>query len=137
MENLNAFLMENADKPIREKEVFVSDRFKDSEGKPILFTIKLLSNDEINDIQKLATVEGKKGKRSIDMVRYKNGIVISALVNPPLNSSKLQDSYGVIGELDLLNKMLVGSEVNRLFAAIVKFNDLDADFDEKVDEAKN
>lgn len=135
-DSLNFFLMENADKPIREKEVVVSNRFKGEDGKAIPFVIRLLSNADLNDAQRKSSVT-VKGKMSVDAALYKDLIVCKALVNPPLKNAKLQDSYGAMGELDLLNKMLVGSEVNKLFKHIANFNELDESFDDRVDEAKN
>ena len=49
----------------------------------------------------------------------------------------MQDSYGVMDEEDLIDKMFTGAEFTRISTEINDFNSLDEDINEKIEEAKN
>ena len=128
--SLSSFLKENVKEGQRKKEVIVSDRFSE----PI--TIKLLSPKEIARCQD-AAVSIKAKKPFFDTRAYNMELVKISIIEPDLKSAELQDSYGVMDEEDLIDKMFTGAEFTRISTEINDFNSLDEDINEKIEEAKN
>lgn len=117
--DLYAFL--NPVQQTEEKDVVVSDRFKDRDGKVVPFRIKALSQGEIEDItlrsRKVKIVKGQQIE-SVDPVEMTNRIAVAATVNPPFASKELCDNYGVLDPLMVPGKMLRPGEFNRLIDEI-------------------
>ncbi|MEG0416395.1 MAG: hypothetical protein RR565_09680 [Erysipelothrix sp.] len=132
--NLEAFLV-----PVLEetKEVNVSKRFVDEEGKQVLFKIRSLTAEEAMAIQRKNTKTAKTGIQSLDFMEYQNAIVAESVVEPDLKNDKLQKHYGVMGEKNLLLKMLTMAEFTNLRTAVFEMSDLDLDINETTDEVKN
>ncbi len=117
--DLYAFL--NPVQQTEEKDVVISDRFKDRDGKVVPFRIKALSQGEIEDItrrsRKVKIVKGQQIE-SVDPVEMTNRIAVAATVNPPFASKELCDNYGVLDPLMVPGKMLRPGEFNRLIDEI-------------------
>lgn len=117
--DLYAFL--NPVQQTEEKDVVISDRFKDRDGKVVPFRIKALSQGEIEDItrrsRKVKIVKGQQIE-SVDPVEVTNRIAVAATVNPPFASKELCDNYGVLDPLMVPGKMLRPGEFNRLIDEI-------------------
>ncbi len=60
----------------------------------------------------------------------------AAVVFPDLKNAELQKTYGVIGEVSLLKKMLYTNEYDRLIDEVQTLSGLE-NFDDLKDEAKN
>lgn len=130
MSKLSSFLKENVKEGKRSQEVFVSDRFSE----PI--TIKLLSPKELARCQD-AAVSIKNKRTFFDTKAYNMELIKLSITDPDLKSAELQDSYGVMNEEDLINEMFTGAEFTKISTEVNKFNSLDEDINDKINEAKN
>lgn len=136
MSKLSAFL-----KPVQdtvEKEVIVSDRFRDENGNPVPFKIRALSQEENDQIVKQSTkVEFKNGQRVeyLDSIEFARRTIVAATVEPDFSSKEMCDAYGVVSPLMVPVKMLKAREYNRLMRAITGMADVENEVLE--DEVKN
>ena len=119
-----------------EKEVFVSERFKGKDGKPMPFVIRPLEQEICDKIQRACVKTKKKGTSEFDRIRYVDEITAEAVVFPDLKNAELQKAYGVLGEVKLLKKMLYTNEYNALIDAVQELSGTD-DFDDLKNDAKN
>ncbi|WP_341444429.1 phage tail assembly chaperone [Petroclostridium xylanilyticum] len=132
--SLKAFL--NPIVPKNEK-VIVSKRFVE-DGKPVEWEIKPVTQEENDLLMKKYTKKDKKtGAETFDRQGYINELVASAVVFPDLKNAELQKAYGVLGETDLLKKMLLIGEFAVLAQKVQELAGLDEDINELVEEAKN
>ncbi len=139
--NLLAFLAENAIKPAC-VEYEASKRFKAADGKPALWKIVPISNDENKAIsdrcRKKSLVPGTRETQiRFDQDQYVNDLICACVVHPNLNSAELQESYGAVGAGELVRLMLTPGEYSELFQAVMQANDFEAGMDEKIKVAKN
>lgn len=119
-----------------EKEVYVSDRFKGKDGKPMPFVIKPIDQETSDRIQKGCIKTDKKGNTTFDRLKYINELTAEAVVFPDLKNAELQKAYGVLGEVSLLKKMLYTNEYNLLVEATQELSGIE-DFENLEEEAKN
>ncbi len=119
-----------------EKEVYVSDRFKGKDGKPMPFVIKPIDQETSDRIQKGCIKTDKKGNTTFDRLKYINELTAEAVVFPDLKNAELQKAYGVLGEVSLLKKMLYTNEYNLLVEEAQKLSGIE-DFENLEEEAKN
>jgi len=139
--NFEAFLRKNAT-IVKEKEVYISDRFKDENGKLVPFKIKPLKKEVIEQIKNQMALDVDKDKK-ISMkastgLDYEDLMLTESIVFPDLTSKELQDSYGVIGEANLINEMLLLGEKARLTEEIAELNGFDdSKLRESIEQAKN
>lgn len=134
MGSLNAFLH-----PIKveNKEVIVSNRFQE-DGKPVPFVIRPITQEENKAMVKKYTKKDKKtGTDIFDRSEYIAGLVASAVVFPDLTNADLQKAYGVLGETQLLNKMLLVGEYADLSIEVQKLSGLEIDINDDIEEVKN
>lgn len=121
---------------IKTKEIIISDRFTDEEGKVIPFVIRSITPGEEKRIREACiTTEGTK--RDFDANKYEDELIKISVITPDLKNIELQDFYGVTGEIELLNEMLTVGDYRVLTDAINKFNGLDRTYEDKVKEVKN
>ena len=101
MSSLSAFL-----NPIQveNKEVFVSNRFQE-DGKPVPFIIRSISEAENKELMKKYTKKDKKGQENFNRYEYIHELVATAVVDPDLNDTRLQEKYG-LGISKCLSNML-------------------------------
>ena len=139
--NFEAFLRKNAT-IVKEKEVYISDRFKDENGKLVPFKIKPLKKEVIEQIKNQMALDVDKDKK-ISMkastgLDYEDLMLTESIVFPDLTNKELQDSYGVIGEANLINEMLLLGEKARLTEEIAELNGFDdSKLRESIEQAKN
>ncbi|MDF2925887.1 MAG: phage portal protein [Paenibacillaceae bacterium] len=140
MGDLSAFYAQNVTAEMTE-EVLVSQRFKDKEGKPVLWVIRSMTEDENEDIRKAATkrVKGRNGQYTAETnsAEYLAKLVVSSVKYPDLKNAELQKSYGVLGAEALLHKMLFPGEYATLVQKVQTLNGFDEDVNELVEEVKN
>jgi hypothetical protein len=142
MNNLSAFLSQNAIK-VENIEYIASKRFLDEQGKAIAWELKNITSLEDEAIRKSCIkkvqVPGKRGQftQEFDANAYISKLVASCVVYPNLRDVELQNSYGVMGEVELLNHMLIPGELNNLAAKVQEINGLNETMDDLVTEAKN
>ena len=117
--------------------IVVSDRFKEN-GEVVKWEIRGITSEENTNIMKKNTRRDKKTKQEIfDRSAYMDELVASAVVYPDLKNAELQKAYGVIGEVKLLNKMLLLGEFMTLSEAVQKLSGLDVEDEDQVEEIKN
>lgn len=133
MSTLSAFLKP---KKVENKEVVISDRFKDEEGKAVAFIIQPISQTTNSIIMKRNTKQGKKGQTILNQTDYMADLVASAVVFPDLNSKELQDAYGMVGAAALLQEMLLVGEFAMLSQEVQVLSGLTT-LEEDIEEVKN
>lgn len=140
-DNLQAFLAENVIKAENIKYQ-VSERFLDTEKKPIDWEIKVLSSDEDealrNSCKKKEFIPGSRQTTVVlDQEKYAVSLICECVVYPNLNSAQLQESYGVVGSEALVKKMLTPGEYTDLYMAVTQANGFQVGMEEKIKLAKN
>lgn len=135
MGNLSAFLHPAV--PAAEKEVFVSDRFRDEKGKPVPFKIKALTQEENDAIsrqcRRTKMVNGQPVE-NLNTSEYSRRIVLAGTVEPNFASKELCDHFQVLDPAQVPGKMLLAGEFSRLMKAIMELSGFGGDLEE---EAKN
>lgn len=130
---MSAFLAENIEQ-VPHKEVVISTRIKDEDGNPIKWELQPLSTSRVRKLRK-ESMRFVDGKVDVDLDILNLGMVLESVVFPDLKDPALQDSYGVMGEEQLLDKILLPGEYDGLVgqvSALCGYNS-----QELVDEAKN
>lgn len=140
-DNLKAFMAESAIR-YKEAEYVVSDRFKDEKGNPIAWKIKILTENEINKLRsqcKKRVVDPKTRQSHIetDSEKLSDLLVENCVIYPNLNDAALQDSYGVVGAVELAKTMLIPGEYGDLALAINEANGFTSGMADKIKRAKN
>lgn len=132
--SLKAFL--NPVLPGNEK-VVISKRFVE-DGKSVEWEIRPILQSENDKMMKKHT---KKDKRSntetFDRQTYITELTAAAVVFPDLANAELQKAYGVMGEGELLKKMLLVGEYGTLVQKVQSLSGIDEDINDLVEEAKN
>ena len=142
MSDLSMFFSENAIKDENVKYV-ASKRFLTKESKPVEWELCCISSKEDEDIRKSCTkkvpVPGQKGRftAETDGNMYLGKLAARCVVFPNLNDAALQNSYGVMGDDNLLKVMLKSGEYTDLIMKVQEINGFNSDTEELVEEAKN
>lgn len=133
MSSLNAFL-----NPIKveNKEIVISERFREG-GKPVPFVIRPITQEENEEILRRHKKRDKKGNETFDQIGYSHDLAATAVVSPDLENAELQKAYGVLGNVKLLEKMLLIGEFTALGEAVRELSGLDKDINDDKDEVKN
>jgi hypothetical protein len=119
------------------KEVIVSDRFVDGEGKPVAFRIKSITAKDDQILKNACvTIDMKTKLPKTDTGKYQAMLCAACVVYPDLGSAELQDSYGVRNKPDLLSEMLLPGELATLMEEVAQLNGFKP-MRELIDEAKN
>lgn len=133
MSKISVFLHPSA---AAEKEVVISDRFKDEDGNVVPFKIKAITQEENDLISKKATKSYKEnGQRYeyLDSVDYCRRLVVASTVDPDFRDKELCEGYGVLDPLQVPGKMLFSGEYAKLLQEIKALSG----FDDLEEEAKN
>lgn len=121
------------------KEVIVSNRFKDEEGKAVPFVIKAITQ---KDNEKLARMSRKNVNvngspvEKLDNLLYTKRLVLACVQEPDFSNQEMCKYYGTEDPLDVPSQMLSIGEYNRLSEAILELNGM-KDAEDKLEEAKN
>lgn len=134
--NVSFFLRSNAEKKKEVISYAPSERFKDEDGNPVSFVLRLLSGPEISRLQNDAVVIDSDGA-DFDSEEFIASIMTNCVVYPNLKDAELQDSYQVMTEKDLLAAMLEGREYQRLAKKCQEINGLRDDLNDLKVKAKN
>lgn len=138
---LKGFLYENAIK--KDNVLYIaSKRFVDENGKPIEWELAPL---DVKTVEKIQARHQKrvpiKGTQKYELKTDQNAIMLDMALEsikyPNLNDEELQNSWGVIGNEDLLLKMLSPGELTDLYMAINQACDFDAGMEDKIKTVKN
>lgn len=141
--NLNDFLADNLE-GVEGVKYIASKRIKDKNGNPIPWEIRPATSVQEDKIKKscikYTPIEGKKGVMMprTDMTLYVAKLAAACTVFPNLNDANLQNSYHVMGEVDLLQVILsLPGEYNNYIAKVQEVCGFNIGMEELVDEAKN
>ena len=138
MSNLQAFMTPNTEET---REVIVSDRFKDKDGKVVPFVIKSLSQAENEEIKKRTSIPVVKSGvvigDKLDSEKYGRELVLASVKTPNFRDSEICKFYATMDPLEVPGKMLRVGEYNRLVKAINNLNGLNDDLGVLEEEAKN
>jgi len=142
MSNLKAFLNENAIKRENVK-VVVSDRFVDENKQPIEWELRVIDNNEyeelVSECRKRVPVAGDSRQTTVetDVNKLVDLLISTCVVHPNLNDVDLQESYGTIGDIATVKAMLTPGEYATLSSTIQQCLGFGVDMSDKVKEAKN
>lgn len=121
-----------------------SKRWKDKDGNPIMWEMRMITQDEFEAIRKEAMKEYrlKYGNGKVDVGVIGNIITekcaVASTVVPDLNNAQLQDKMGVYSAEDLLKKMLcVPGEYQAYIEKAYNLANNIEEYEKAVVEAKN
>ncbi|MCL2461902.1 MAG: phage portal protein [Defluviitaleaceae bacterium] len=119
----------------------VSKRFKDTEGKPVPWELRALTEDEVDAIRKSCTTREKTKTGGFQEVTDSNAVaakmLVASVVFPNLKDAELQAAWGVRGADALARKILLAGEYTNLLFKTQEIAGFDTDINELVDDAKN
>lgn len=121
------------------KEVIISDRFKDENGKPLPFKLRKIDSETSEALMKRCRRKERVNGQiinEIDNTKYTKLLVLACVVSPNFKDSEMCDFYKVINPEDVPSRMLSIGEFSRLSDEIMKFNDFDTP-EEIENEVKN
>ena len=126
----------------KEASFVVSERFKDENGQPEAWHVKVLDQQEMDRLEKQCTKKIVDLKTRISTEKLDQGKLIDTLIEnyivyPNLNDAALQDFYGAVGALETAKKMLLPGEYATLAEGILSAQGFDTEMSEKIKEAKN
>lgn len=118
-------------------EVAVSPRFKDKEGKPLMFTIRAMTTKEFESIRK-ASMDTRKGRKvEFDAQRFNIKTVIDHTVVPDFKDADSIQKLGCRTPEEYVQRVLLAGEVATLASEIQKLSGFDVEMEDLVEEAKN
>ena len=139
MSNLQDFLNSNPVGGVT-SEVAVSPRFMDEDGKPMLFTIRAMSQEEFEANRKRATrisVERGVQKVEFDSSLFTMNMVVEQTVVPNFKDATSIQALGCVTPAQYVNKVLLAGEVNELAMQINTLSGFNTNINALIDEAKN
>ena len=138
--NTEMFFKENV---IKKENVFFapSERFKEN-GEIIRWEIRAISAKEDTLLRESAMKSvfdssEKRYKKYFDSRKYMAKLCAASTVFPDLKNANLQESYGVMGDDELILTMLTSGEYERYAKAVQAVNGYGEGFEELKNEAKN
>lgn len=142
MSNLKAFLAENA---IKADTVAyeASKRFVGEDKKPMLWELEALDSDNYDKLLarcKTKSPDPSNPRQSLitaDPTKVRDALLVACVKFPNLADTELQNSYNVVGELEVLKKMLSPGELTDLFLTIQQLHGFEVGMGEKIEQAKN
>ncbi len=135
MSVLQAFINENPVDQGITKEIVISERFQDKKGL-LKFTIRSLTENEMESINKACMRYGKKGKVEFETNRYNCMVAIKGTVDPKFDDSESIEKLGCATPSDYIKKVLLPGEIIRLADEIQNLSGF-KDLEELREEAKN
>lgn len=139
---LKSFLRQNV-KPNEHEKVQISKRIIDEEtGEPEFWEIRALDSYEVDECERQATKLQRVGKTDryeakTDQGKFALMTMTRAIIYPDLTDRELQDSYGVNNPEDLLCKLLLPGERQKLIDICNRLNNYGQDLDDAVEQSKN
>lgn len=121
------------------KEVIISDRFKDENGKPLPFKLRKIDSETSEALMKRCRRKERVNGQiitEVDNAKYTKLLVLACVVSPNFKDSEMCDFYKVVNPEDVPSRMLSIGEFSRLSDEIMKFNDFDTP-EEIENEVKN
>lgn len=128
-EDLYAFLHPIKPEEITE-EIVVSERFKDKDGSVIPFKIRALTKGKVEQLARKCRAKHAGKDFDID-VELGNAMIVEATVRPDFKNAELCNAYGTLDPVEVVSKMLLFGEANKLADAIAKLSGVDKGIDVK------
>lgn len=136
MSKLDAFLHPIQTEDTR--EVVISKRFVDKDGKPVPFKIRSITQEENNGIIKACTRRSKNrdggAYETFDKLAYNMRLVLACVLEPDFSNAELCSAYSTMDPMEVPSKMLFSGEYAALVQAIMDVNGFGED---AAGEAKN
>ncbi|MBO5843521.1 MAG: hypothetical protein J6Q96_01475 [Bacteroidales bacterium] len=141
MNDLTAFFAQNKIKQENVKYV-ASKSFVNANGKPLEWEIKPINTEENEALKResMNRVTLRNGQQQLDLDPLKYGlkVAVRGTVFPDLNNKALQESYGVMGAEQLLQKMLSNAgEYQAYLNKVSEVSGFTSTMADAVEEAKN
>lgn len=112
------------------REVVISDRFVDDDGKPLAFKLKTLSQDQMKAISKRSVkdkiVNGKKSQE-LDHDLFISRCLVESCIQPDFKDTELCKHYGTLDPYELPQKMLLVREYEKLGRTFIELNGLESE----------
>ncbi len=121
-------------------DVPVSPRFKDADGKPMLFTIRAMTQDEFEAHRKRATrinIERGAQKVEFDSSKFTTSVIIEQTVMPNFKDAASIQALDCATPQQYLNKVLLAGEVSELYNQINTLSGFNININTLIDDAKN
>ncbi len=109
---------------------------KDEEGKPLLWTLVPITNKEYKDIfakccEEILVGEDNKPINRLNESKFRSSLICASVVEPNLNDSELQKSYGVNSPDELVKEMVSNcyeyAELIKFIFALSKLYNMDVE----------
>lgn len=141
MADFKCFMAGNAIKA-ENKKYIASQRFIDEAGKPVEWELRVVPNDEVEQITKSCRRKDfnratRETTYTTDVNKFNLDLVCASVVYPPLDNAELQDSYKVVGAEALVKAMLTPGELSDLVSAVSEVCGYQTDMADKIKTAKN
>lgn len=142
MSTLSRFLKNNK-KQKENTKYKATTSLVDDKGVALDWVIKPITTKENNKLRDSCTIEvpHKSGmyRQKFDANKYLVKLICASVVEPNLESSELQDSYGVMKSEDLIMEMINNPAEYQDFAMFIQeFNGFEKEtLEDKVEEVKN
>ena len=139
---LKSFLKQNV-KPSAHEKVQISNRIIDEEtGEPEFWEIRALDSYELDECERQATKLQRVGKTDryeaqTDQGKFALMTLTRAIVYPDLTDKEVQDSFGVNNPEDLLCRLLLPGERQKLITICNQLNSYEQSLDDAVEQSKN
>lgn len=129
MGDFNKFFKENVKVVDNKKTVEISERMPEWTLQPLTQKRQF----ELADKHKI----GQATLSNMENLAYLTDLVSETVIEPNLRDAELQDTWGVMGEMDLLDEMLTGAgEYKKLLEEVRAVNGM-KDPNKLMEEAKN
>lgn len=139
MNRLSAFLHPAQTEETR--EVVISNRFRDEDGKPVPFRIRAITQEENDALaRKCRRVQQINGRRQeyLDTTQLNRELVVAATVEPDFSSAEVCEAYGTRIPTQVPGKMLLAGEYDSLLRAIMELSGFNTGAEAELEEeAKN
>jgi hypothetical protein len=119
-----------------QREVLISKRFINAAGEPEKFLLRAVSEAENQSLKRSACRE-QDGRVYLDKERYEANLIVASCLRPNFKNAQLQAEWSVVGAVDLLQKMLLAGEYERLLACVRELSGFDVRPEELKDQVKN
>lgn len=132
MSNLSLFLKKN--KKERPNVKYAATKsLCDEKGQPLEWELKHITSAEYDRLW--AECRGDDG--DLDWAKFRERLIVACVVSPNLDSTELQDSYGVMSAEQLIRAMVDDPiEFNKFYSFVDHMGGYD-NIEEKIEEAKN
>lgn len=138
--DLRAFMVE----PVsgETKEVYISNRFKGADGKPVPFKIRAIDQETNDRLMRQCTtrkIVNGVSVQDINTEKLTRLIIVECTVEPNFRATELCDYYKTADPLEVPGRMLSVGEYNKLSRAIQELNGVldTAESAELIEQAKN